>query len=62
MTERLVIALVAALLAWLEARLAKPKTISNAQTPEDVRRAWADYLRLRLADRLGRLRDPDGDH
>lgn len=34
---------------------AQPKTMEDAKTPDNIRAAWADYLRERL-------RDKDGGH
>lgn len=42
-----------ALLAWLERRAEKPRTIADAKTPDSIRERWAAYLRERLRDKDG---------
>lgn len=46
-------AIVRAVLEWLAADFRKPRTLEDANTPENVRRRWADYLRDKLRDKNG---------
>jgi hypothetical protein len=43
-----------ALIAWLERRAERPRTLDDANTPHDLRSRWADYLRDKLRDKDGR--------
>jgi hypothetical protein len=36
------------LASWLEAKARQPDTLEDANTPPDLRRRWAAYLRDRL--------------
>ena len=44
-------ALFSALFDWGQKQAEKPETIQNANTPENVKRGWRDYLRDRLRDK-----------
>jgi hypothetical protein len=44
-------AIFAALLDWLAKEVKKPDTLTDANTPPDIRRRWADSLRDRLRDK-----------
>lgn len=40
-----------ALFGWLQKQAEKPKTLTDAQTPENIRRDWNDYVSDQLRDK-----------
>jgi hypothetical protein len=42
-----------AVLEWLAADFRRPRTLEDANTPDDLRRRWAAALRERLRDKNG---------
>jgi len=53
MVEKIVAAIVSALLSWLESRVSRPTTIENVETSKDLRDRWRTYLDKQLSDQGG---------
>jgi hypothetical protein len=45
--------LILALLEFFSAEARKPRTLEDANTPDSIRRRWADALRDKLRDKNG---------